>query len=366
MRAAMDAGGGTRHYWSCNSDLLIADLRSSRSGLTGQEAQARLAVYGKNTVALSQRRSVARLLLRPFSSPLFLILTFAAIIALILKQWTDPTIVLLIVAGSPLLAFTQEYRASHAMARLRERLALTVATFRDGCVQSIEAQRIVPGDVVKLSAGNLVPADGVILQCRDFLVSEAALTGESFPVEKAAGAKPIDAALAQRSNCVYLGTSVRSGTADVLIVNTSLRTEFGRIAGRLAKSPPDTEFARGLRDFGFLLTKVMMVMVLFVLTIDLLLHRPIVDSLLFAVALAVGLSPELLPAIVSVTLAAGARRMARGGVIVRRLEAIENLGSIDTLCTDKTGTLTSGVVELTSAVSASGDESHEVRRLALS
>src|SRR5215475_7982789 len=215
MRAAMDAGGGTRHYWSCNSDLLIADLRSSRLGLSGQEAQARLAVYGKNTVAVSQTGSVARLLLRQFESPLVLILVFAASIALILKEWADATIVLLIVAGSTLLAFTQEYRASNAMARLRERLALTVATFRDGCVQSIEAQRIVPGDVVKLSAGNLVPADGVILQCRDFLVSEAALTGESFPVEKAAGAKPIDAALAQRSNCVYLGTSVL--TIDLLL-----------------------------------------------------------------------------------------------------------------------------------------------------
>jgi Mg2+-importing ATPase len=362
----MDVDGSTRHYWSCNSDLLIATLGSSRSGLTGQEAQARLAAYGKNTVAVSQTRSVAWLLLRQFESPLVLILVFGAIIALILKEWTDATIVLLIVAGSTLLAFTQEYRASNAMARLRERLALTVATFRDGTVQPIEAQRIVPGDVVKLSAGNLVPADGVIVECRDFLVSEAALTGESFPVEKATGAKPMDAPLAQRSNCVYLGTSVRSGTADVLIVHTGLRTEFGRIAGKLAKSPADTEFARGLRDFGFLLTKVMMVMVLFVLTINLLLHRPMVDSLLFAVALAVGLSPELLPAIVSVTLAAGARRMAKGGVIVRRLEAIENLGSIDTLCTDKTGTLTSGVVELTSAVNASGEESHEVRSLALS
>ena len=251
------------------------------------------------------------------------------------------------------------------MARLRERLALSVATLRDGTLQSIEASRIVPGDVVRLSAGKLVPADGVILECRDFLVSEAALTGESLPVEKTPGTKPADAALPQRSNCVYLGTSVRSGTADVLIVNTGLSTEFGSIARRLAKPPADTEFALGLRDFGLLFTRVMMVIILFVLTIDLLLHRPMVDSLLFAVALAVGLSPELLPAIVSVTLAAGARRMARSGVIVRRLDAIENLGSIDTLCTDKTGTLTSGVVELSGAVDPGGSESDEVRRLAL-
>ena len=361
----MDTDIGRQPYWSCDNDVLIAALATSRSGLSGREASVRLDAHGKNTVEVSQTTTVARQLLQQFESPLVLILIFGAIIALVLKEWTDATIILLIVAGSTLLAFSQEYRASAAMARLRERLALSVATLRDGTLQSIEASRIVPGDVVRLSAGKLVPADGVILECRDFLVSEAALTGESLPVEKTPGTKPADAALPQRSNCVYLGTSVRSGTADVLIVNTGLSTEFGSIARRLAKPPADTEFALGLRDFGLLFTRVMMVIILFVLTIDLLLHRPMVDSLLFAVALAVGLSPELLPAIVSVTLAAGARRMARSGVIVRRLDAIENLGSIDTLCTDKTGTLTSGVVELSGAVDPGGSESDEVRRLAL-
>src|SRR6185295_4170246 len=158
----------------------------------------------------------------------------------------------------------------------------------------------------ELSAGNLVPADGVVLECRDFLVSQASLTGKSFPVEKAAGQLPADASLPQRTNSVFLGTSVRSGTAKVLIVETGLRTEFGNIARRLASAAPETEFAHGLRQFGYLLTRVMMVMVLFVLTVNLLYQRPLVESLLFAVALAVGLSPELLPAIVSVTLSSGA------------------------------------------------------------
>ncbi len=361
----MADGGRPQAYWSRDGGELLVALATSDTGLAEREADARLAEYGENSVAPSQTATTARLLLRQVESPLVLILVFGACVSLLLRQWTDATIILLIVTGSCLLAFTQEYRASAAMARLRDSLALRVTALRDGARQAIEARRVVPGDVIELSAGNLVPADGVVLECRDFLVSQAALTGESFPVEKVAGPVPADAALPQRTNSVFLGTSVRSGTAKVLIVETGLRTEFGKIASRLATAAPETEFAHGLRQFGYLLTRVMIVMVLFVLTINLLQQRPLVDSLLFAVALAVGLSPELLPAIVSVTLSSGARQMARQGVIVRRLEAIENLGSIDILCTDKTGTLTKGIVELSAAVDAAGVDCATVRRLAL-
>lgn len=351
-------------YWCRDVGELLAALETTAAGLGQQEADARLAVYGENSVSASQTMTTAKLLLRQFETPLVLILVFGACITLLLRQWTDASIILLIVAGSSLLGFTQEYRASTAMARLRSILVLKVTVLREGTRRTIDARRVVPGDIVQLSAGNLVPADGVILECRDFLVSQAALTGESFPVEKTPGKVAIGASLAERTNCVFLGTSVRSGTAKVLVVGTGLRTEFGAIAARLATAAPETEFAHGLRQFGYLLTRLMILMVLFVLTINLLLHRPLVDSLLFAVALAVGLSPELLPAIVSVTLSSGARKMARQGVIVRRLDAIENLGSIDVLCTDKTGTLTRGVVELRSAVDTTGAESETVRRLA--
>jgi Mg2+-importing ATPase len=357
--------GRARGYWSCDAAELLARLGTSKAGLAQRDAEARLECHGENSVTPSRAASTLRLLLGQVENPLVLILIFGAGLSLLLRQWTDASIILLIVVGSCLLAFTQEYRASAAMARLRDSLALRVTALRDGARQSIDASHIVPGDVVELSAGNLVPADGIVLECRDFLVSQAALTGESFPVEKAAGPVPANAALPQRTNSVFLGTSVRSGTAKVLIVETGLRTEFGNIAGRLATAAPETEFAHGLRQFGYLLTRVMVVMVLLVLTINLLQHRPLVDSLLFAVALAVGLSPELLPAIVSVTLSSGARQMARQGVIVRRLEAIENLGSIDILCTDKTGTLTKGIVELSAAVDAAGVDCETVRRLAL-
>jgi P-type Mg2+ transporter len=199
---------------------------------------------------------------------------------------------------------------------------------------------IVPGDLILLSAGNLIPADGVVTEAADFLVTEASMTGESFPVEKRPGAVRADAPITQRTNCVFLGASVRSGTAEVLAVKTGRRTEFGAIAARLRARQPETDFARGVRQFGYLLIRVMVVIVLFVLTVNLLLDRRVIESLLFAVALAVGLSPELLPAIISVTLSAGARAMSKRGVIVRRLDAIENLGSMDILCTDNTGTLT--------------------------
>ncbi len=203
-----------------------------------------------------------------------------------------------------------------------------------------------------------------MIESEDFLVNEASLTGESFPVEKQPGTVPPETPVAGRTNAVYLGASVQSGTAKVLAVETGRRTAFGAIVARIKARPPETEFGRGIRQFGYLLIRVMVVIVLFVLTVNQLLGRPWIESLLFAVALAVGLSPELLPAIISVTLAAGARAMAKQGVIVRRLDAIENLGSMDVFCTDKTGTLTEGVVALQDATDAAGRSSTDVRQLA--
>jgi Mg2+-importing ATPase len=223
----------------------------------------------------------------------------------------------------------------------------------------------VPGDVVTLAAGSLIPGDAVALEAKDCFVSQALLTGESLPVEKFADPVPAEAALTARTNCLYMGTSVRSGTARALIVHTGEQTALGGIAHRLAQRPAETDFERGLRRFGYLLTRVAILMVLAVFTIHVFFDRPTVESLLFAVALAVGLSPELLPAILTVTLAHGARHMATRGVIVRRLNAIESLGSMDVLCADKTGTLTEGVVRLERAVDADGQDAEPVLRAAL-
>jgi Mg2+-importing ATPase len=343
---------------------LALALGSGPGGLSSERAATLLAATGPNSVEDAPRLSALRLLLRQFESPLALILAVAASISLVLHQWIDAGIILAIVLGSSLLSFFQEYRASAAVAELKKRLALTARVLRDGAEQVLPVTQLVPGDVILLSAGNLIPADGLVIEAQDFLVSESSITGESFPVEKRPGIIAADAALAGRTNAVFLGASVRSGKAKVLVVRTGRLTEFGTIAARLRAQPPETDFARGVRQFGYLLVRVMVVIVLFVLTANLLLGRPPVESLLFAAALAVGLSPELLPAIISVTLSAGARAMGKRGVIVRRLEAIENLGSMSVLCTDKTGTLTEGTIVLAQVLDAAGYLSDDVRRLA--
>ncbi len=360
----MGEAGGDAPYWSQNKTALAASIGSGLEGLTSDRAKAQLSVTGPNSVEDAAQLNALRLLIRQFESPLVLILAFAAAISLVLQQWIDAGIILVIVIGSALLSFFQEYRASTAVEELKKRLALTCRVIRDGVEQEVTVSTVVPGDLILLSAGNLIPADGVVIEAADFLVSEASMTGESFPVEKRPGTVRSDAPITERTNCVFLGASVRSGTAKVLAVKTGHRTEFGAIAARLRARQPETDFARGARLFGYLLIRVMVVIVLFVLSVNLLLDRPVIESLLFAVALAVGLSPELLPAIISVTLSAGARAMSKRGVIVRRLDAIENLGSMNVLCTDKTGTLTEGTIVLSEVLDAANRPSDEVRRLA--
>ena len=360
----MGEAEGEAPYWSHDQAALAASVGASLGGLTSDQAAAQLAIVGPNSVEDAAQLSALRLLLRQFQSPLVLILAFAAAISLALQQWIDAGIILAIVFGSALLSFFQEYRASTAVEELKKRLSLTCRVIRDGAEQVVPVSMIVPGDLILLSAGNLIPADGVVTEAADFLVTEASMTGESFPVEKRPGTVRADAPITEQTNCVFLGASVRSGTAKVLAVRTGRRTEFGVIAARLRARQPETDFARGVRQFGYLLIRVMIVIVLFVLTVNLLLDRPVIESLLFTVALAVGLSPELLPAIISVTLSAGARAMSKRGVIVRRLDAIENLGSMDILCTDKTGTLTEGAIVLSEVLDTASRPSDEVRRLA--
>lgn len=352
-------------WWSRPASALLEALETGPDGLDRAEAARRLARAGSTRLTARDGRRWPGLLLRQYESPLVLILILAAGVSLIVREWTEAAIILAIVAGSTLLSFAQEYRAARAVQALQARLALTVTVLRGGETAVVPAETVVPGDIVILAAGNLIPADGVVIEARDFLVSQAALTGESFPVEKRPEPSPAEAPLAGRTNAVFLGTSVRSGMARMLVVRAGRATEYGAIAERMAGRDPETDFERGLRRFGALLMRIMMVIVTLVLTANLLLDRPVIDSLLFAVALAVGLTPELLPAIVSVTMAAGARQMAKEGVLVRRSAAIENLGTADILCTDKTGTLTSGQMALAAATDPAGQESDQVFRLAL-
>jgi len=360
----MADGSSVLRYWAEPLETVAALLKSPEQGLTAAEAAERLRKYGPNSVSGGPEGQAFRLLVKQFRSPLVLILIVGAIMSLFLADWIDATIILIIVLGSALLGFFQEFRASRAIQQLAAGLAWHARVLRDDAITQTPLEEIVPGDRVALSAGNLVPADGLIVESNALVVSEAALTGEAFPVEKLTGVVPADTPLAARTNALFLGTSVRSGTATMLVVDTGRATNFGAVAEQLEVAQTDTEFARGITAFGYLLLRIMLVVVAAVIIVNILAHRPLGDSLLFAMALAVGLSPELLPAIVSVTLATGARSMAQHGVIVRRLEAIENLGSIDVLCTDKTGTLTEGVISLSAVLDPEGKPSTAARRRA--
>ena len=353
-----------RTYWSIDPDQLLTDLNSARSGLSQASAEQRFKRYGPNSINATSQTSAIGLLLSQFKSPLVLILVFAAIISAIAGEWPDALIVIAIVMGSTMLGFWQEFRASNAIEKLRSKVTIKSTVMRDGKKYEVLSREVVPGEIVLLSAGSLIPADGIVLEANDLFVSQAVLTGEVFPVEKKPAKVELNASLMERINTVFMGTSVRSGTATVLIVQTAKATVFGQIAERLKLRPPETEFERGVHRFGYLLTRVMFVMFVVVLAVNMFRAKPALDSLLFALALAVGLTPELLPAIISITLAHGAQRMAKRGVIVRKLNAIENFGSMDILCTDKTGTLTEGVVILKEAIDSQGTASNDVLRFA--
>lgn len=351
---------GGAPYWSRTPEELLRDLGSSASGLPAAEAAARLRAHGRNVLEASPRVGILRLFLRQFSNPLVLILVAAATVAALARESTDSLIILVVLLGSAVLTLVQEYRATTAVARLRAMVVLRSRVVRGGAETEVPAEELVPGDVVVLAAGTLVAADGVVLEARDLFVNQGVLTGESMPVEKTPGAAPAAATVPERTGVLFMGTSVRSGSGRMLVVATGMETAYGGIARRLSLRPPETEFERGIRRFGYLLTRVTILLVLGVFAANVFLHRPAVDSLLFAIALAVGISPELLPAIISVTLARGAREMAGQGVIVRRLNAIENFGSMDVLCSDKTGTLTEGKIRLHAALDAAGAPSPEV------
>lgn len=350
--------------WALPREELLARLEARPEGLRTDQAAERLERHGRNELREERRLSRLSVLWNQVRSPLLLLLVFAAGASLATREWGDAAIVLAIVVVTVGVGFTREYTAQRALAELRARVRTRARVLRDGTAQLVPVEEVVPGDVVLLAAGTLVPADAVLLAATDCHASEGVLTGESFPVEKTAQSCPANTPLARRTNCVHMGTNIRSGTARALVVRTGAATEFGRIAHRLALRSPETEFERGLRRFGTFLATAMLFMVLLVFVAHVLNGRPPVETLLFAIALAVGLSPELLPMILTVNLARAARLMAKGGVLVRRLNAIENLGSMDVLCTDKTGTLTEGVVKVEGAYAPQGTPSEAVLELA--
>ena len=337
--------------------MLLHQLQSSLSGLTREEAARLSESTADRRLGGRQRTAPWVLLLSQFKSPIILLLLFAAGLSMSLGQHTEAGIIFLIVFVSGLLGFWQEHSATNAVEKLLEVVQIKACVRREGKTEEIALDAIVPGDIVLFNAGDVIPGDCLVLESNVLTVDEAALTGETFPAEKSPATVPAETALSHRTNSLYMGTHVISGTATAVVVHIGKDTEFGSLSEKLRARPAETEFEHGIRRFGYLLMELTLLLVLGVFAINVYLHKPVLESFLFALALAVGLTPQLLPVIISVNLAHGARKMAAAKVIVKRLASIENFGSMDVLCSDKTGTLTESTVLLHSALDADGADS---------
>jgi len=354
-----------REAWTEPLPALLERLGTRAEGLGASEAAERLAASGPNLVVDGRQRSSAVQLLLKFRDPLVVLLLGAATIAGLSGQARSCVVIVVMVLLSVILDFVQEHRAGRAAERLRRQAQVRATVLRDGTATELPVAAVARGDVVLLAAGDLVPADARLLEARDLHVNQALLTGEPYPVQKRAdGQAPPSAPLAEVEQAVLMGTSVVSGTARAVVVETGRGTQLGQIGTSLQRQPPPSAFEQGTRAFGFLILRLALFMVLFVLLVNAWRGRPWLDSFLFAVALAVGLTPELLPMVVSVTLARGAIRMSRRKVLVKRLAAIHDLGSTDVLCTDKTGTLTEARIRLERHLDAAGRDSRRALELA--
>jgi P-type Mg2+ transporter len=338
---------------------------TASTGLSSTEAQARLDTYGANSLSAHQGTSLIRQFLARFKNPLVVVLLLASSVSALTGEVTNFAIISGIVLLSVSLDFVQEFRANVAADKLRQSVSVRTTVLRNGGPISIPVGEVVPGDVALLSAGDLVPADALVLEAKDFFVNQSLLTGEAFPVEKHPGVLAEAATdLQEASNAVFMGTSVIGGSARVMVVKTGAQTAMGDIADSLQKPTPATSFELGTRRFGMLIMRLTVILVLFVLLVNAWFHKPWLESFLFAVALAVGLTPELLPMVVSVTLSRGAIRLAKLQMIVKRQTSIQDLGSMDVLCTDKTGTLTEAKIRLERHLDLSDQDSPRVLELA--
>ncbi len=351
-------------FWQANLNELFDRLSATPEGLTNHEASIRRKKFGPNSFHPQPKSALLFQFISKFTSPLVIILLVASAISAITGDVANFIIISFIILMSVILDFTQEYRAGKEAEKLRHSVIVHAHVLRNGKDEEVPIPNLVPGDIVLLAAGDLVPGDGRLLIAKDFFVNQALLTGEAYPVEKKTSELPNEIEILSAENTVLRGTSVVSGTATVLICETGDNTVLGEIAESLITKAPPTAFEQGARNFGLLIMRLTVFLVLFVLLVNAFFHRPWLESFIFAVALAVGLTPELLPMIVSVTLAKGAQRMAAKRVIVKQLASIQNLGSMDILCTDKTGTLTEGRIHLERHIDAYGKDSKRVLELA--
>jgi Mg2+-importing ATPase len=356
VKEASNQSETSQIFWNSPADELLSSLGTSLQGLPRKDAAEHLLQSGSQITGAHVKTNEIKLFLSQFKSPVILLLLFAATLSFALAEAADTIIILIIVFVSGVLGFWQERGAANAVQKLLETVQIKAKVRRDGAAVDIPVAQVVKGDLILLSAGDVITGDSRLIESKDLFVDEACLTGETFPVEKVVGVLPGETALSARTNVLFMGTHVVTGTAQAVVVLTGKDTEFGKISETLKLRPPETEFEHGIRQFGYLLMEVTFLLLITVFAINVFFSRPVLESLIFALALAVGVTPQLLPAIISVNLAHGAKRMAKERVIVKRLSAIENFGSMNVLCSDKTGTLTEGTVRVQSAVDIDGQE----------
>ncbi|MES2004183.1 MAG: magnesium-translocating P-type ATPase [Bacteroidota bacterium] len=351
-------------FWQYQPSELITELQSSQTGLSATEASRRLALNAETKKEKNPVLQDILLFLSQFKSPLVLLLVAAVILSAFLGETSDVFIILFILLATGIMSFIQERHAGKAVEKLRSIIRTKVKVLRDGAETNVFSEEIVEGDILVFSAGDIIPADCLLIEEKDLHANEATLTGETYPSEKAIGVLPAETGISKRTNTLFEGTSVVSGTGKAIAVLTGKNTVFGNISASLTKPPEETAFEKGIRKFGFLLMQITIVLAIVILVVNIYFGRPLIDSLLFGLALAVGMAPELLPAIMTIAMSAGAKRMAKQKVIVKKLSSIQNLGEIDLFCSDKTGTLTEGVLTVSSIVGIDGKENAAVKQLA--
>ena len=351
-------------FWQYTNEELLKKLQTSSNGLTSAESAIRLANAGIKKKKKSQLLKDILLFLSQFKSPLTLLLIAAVILSAFLGEKADVYIILFILLSTGIMSFLQERHAGKAVEKLRSIIRTKVKVQRDNKPVEVYSEEIVPGDILSFSAGDMIPADCLLIEDNDLHANEATLTGESYPAEKLVGPVPADTGMSKRSNVLFEGTSIVSGTAKAVVVFIGKDTILGQLSESLTAPSEETAFEKGIRKFGYLLMQITIVLAIIILVINLLLGRPLIDSLLFGLALAVGMAPELLPAIMTIAMSAGSKRMAEQKVIVKKLSSIQNLGEINLFCSDKTGTLTEGVLEISGLTGIDDKENATVKQLA--
>lgn len=344
-------------------DEILSQLQSSVNGLSNEEAAQRLAKRKADAETESRFQRELKLFIRQFTSPLVLLLLVAVVLSGILGETSDMIIILSILLATGLLSFFQELNAGRAVEKLQQMIHPVATVLREGKSLDIKTNEIVSGDILLFRAGDIIPADCRIIESNELIVNESSLTGESYPVEKKTGVEDENAPTASKINCLWKGTNVVNGTAKALAVNLGKDTLFGHLQKTL-QHETETVFEKGIKNFGYFLLRITLVLAVFILAVNLLFHKPVFDSILFSLAIAIGMAPELLPAIMTLSMTAGAKRMLKKKVIVKKLSSIFNFGEINVLCTDKTGTITEGSVRVKDMVDADGKANDKLKLLA--